>query len=92
MSYVECNYAECHFAECHFAECHFAECHFAECHYAECRMLNVIMLSGVAPNEHFLLQSLENFFFRIKGRIISFSALKVDFLHDNIKRHYCVFG
>jgi hypothetical protein len=62
--YAECHYAECHYAKCHYAECHYAECHYAKCrytkcHYAECRncfnvmpsviILNVVMLSVVAP-------------------------------------------
>jgi len=54
-------YAECHYGECFFAEWHYAECLFAEWRYVECRvlfavmlsvfMLNVIMLSVVAPPE-----------------------------------------
>jgi hypothetical protein len=46
---------DCHNAECHYSECHYAECHSAMWNYTNfvsrlsAIMLNVIMVSAVAP-------------------------------------------
>ncbi len=46
---AECRYDEWRYAECRYDEWRYAECRYDEWRYAECIMLNVVILSVVAP-------------------------------------------